>query len=264
MQPHIPKLSAVLITFNEERRIAATLRALDFCDEIVVVDSGSTDKTETLCKKYNARFFVRPFDGDGPQKRYAISCAKNDWVFVVDADEVASSLLRSEIKTLVKNNMGDCNGYYVPISLLFLGRVLKHGGEFKKVHMRLFNRTHGNFNTNFVYGGASVQGNTGRLSNHLLHDSYTSIHDYFTKFNDYTTAAAQSLMQRNRKFAALNVFVRFPLTFIKTYIIKGCFLDGYPGFVWSLFSSFYAVVKFVKLHEMRQKKALTESGELLS
>jgi glycosyltransferase involved in cell wall biosynthesis len=262
--PSTARLSAVIIAYNEERRIAATLQALDFCDEIVVVDSGSTDTTEALCKKYNARFFVRPFDGDGPQKRYAISRAKNDWVFVVDADEVASSSLRSEIKTLMENNMGDCNGYFVPISLLFLGRVLRHGGEFKKVHMRLFNRTHGNFNTNFVHSGASVHGKTGRLSNHLLHDSYTSIHDYFAKFNDYTTAAAQSLMQKNRKFAALNVFVRLPLTFIKTYIIKGCFLDGYPGFVWSLFSSFYPVVKFVKLHEMRQKKALMGSGESLS
>jgi glycosyltransferase involved in cell wall biosynthesis len=253
-------ISAVIITFNEEARIEATLRALDFCDEIVVVDSGSTDGTEAMCRRYNARFAVRHFDGDGPQKQYAISLAKNDWVFVVDADEVASRLLRDEIVALKNNNMGDCVGYYVPISLLFLGRILKHGGEFKKVHLRLFNRTKGNFNSNYVHGGASVQGRTGRLSNHLLHDSYPSMHDYFSKFNDYTTAAAQALLRKNRKHARLNVFVRLPITFMKTYVFKGCFLDGYPGFVWSLFSSFYSVVKFVKLHEIYGCRERSSSG----
>ncbi len=258
------KLSAVIITYNEEKRIAATLEALDFCDEIVVVDSGSTDNTEEICKKFNVRFTKHPWDGYGPQKRHAISLAKNDWVFVVDADEVASASLRAEIKTLMKNNMGDCNGYYVPISLIFLGRVLKHGGEYKKAHLRLFHKGFGNYNMNFVHESASVSGKTGKLVNDLLHDSYSSIHDYFSKFNDYTTASAQSLFQKNRKFAMCNVYARFPLTFLKIYLFKGCFLDGYPGFVWSMLSSFYPVVKFVKLQEMRRNHDIKSIEELSS
>lgn len=247
------KISAVIITFNEERDIPRTLAALDFCDEIIVVDSGSTDATESICRKFNCRFIVRPFDGDGPQKRFAISQAVNDWVLVVDADEEVSPGLKAEIKSIFSKAPPDCAGFHVPISLVFMGKLLKHGGEYKKTHVRLFNRTKGNFNTNFIHGGASVAGKTSSLQNHLLHYSYESLNDYLEKFNAYTSAAAEANFKKNRQGAAIQSIVRLPLTFVKIYVIKGCFLDGYPGFVWSLLSSFYPVVKFIKLYELDKK-----------
>jgi glycosyltransferase involved in cell wall biosynthesis len=246
-------ISAVIITFNEERDIGRTLAALDFCDEIVVVDSGSADATETICRKFNCRFLVRPFDGDGPQKRFAISQAVNDWVFVVDADEEASTGLKAEIRSLFSGALPDSAGFRVPISLVFMGRLLRHGGEYKKPHLRLFNRTKGNYNTNVVHGGASVDGKISALKNHLLHYSYTGLHDYLDKFNAYTSASAEALFKKKRRGAVMQSVVRLPLTFIKIYFIKGCFLDGYPGFVWSMLSSFYPVIKFMKLQELNQK-----------
>ena len=243
------KISAVIIAYNEERGIADTLRALDFCDEIVVVDSGSTDATVSICKQCNCRVFTRTFDGYGTQKEFAVSKATNDWVLAVDADEVVSDALKQEIKSVFATRPGNVMGFYIPISLVFLGRILRFGGEYKKPHLRLFNRTAGTFTGDKVHEHAEIQGKKARLKNHILHYSYDGIRDYLIKFNDYTSRAAEGLFQEGRSFAKLNVFVRFPLTFLKIYFVKGCILDGYQGFVWALFSSLYHVVKFAKLLE---------------
>lgn len=245
------KLSAVIITKNEEKAVGRTLSSLAFCDEIVVVDSGSTDATQEICRARGARVIVRPFDGDGPQKQFAISQASNDWVFVVDADEVVSHGLQDEIAALKSGTMNDFAGLYVPISLFFLGKTLRFGGEYGKPHLRLFDRRAGNFNANFVHGGATVAGRIGRCRGHILHYSYESLEDYLVKFNEYTSAGARACFEKKRKGAVLHVALRFPLTFVKVYLLKGCFLDGYPGLVWSLLSSFYPVVKYAKLRELQ-------------
>lgn len=243
------RLSAVIITRNEERRIEATVAALDFCDEIVMVDSGSTDATLSICQKFNCRIFTRDFDGYGTQKQFAVSKASHDWVLAVDADEVVTEELKREILSVLSNGSGTIQGYYIPISLVFLGKLLRFGGEYKKPHLRLFNRQAGNFTKDKVHEHAEIKGEKAFLKNHILHYSYDGISDYLAKFNEYTSAAADSLFQKGRKNAIFNLFVRFPLTFIKIYFIKGCILDGYRGFIWSLFSSLYPVVKFAKLLE---------------
>jgi glycosyltransferase involved in cell wall biosynthesis len=243
------KISAIIITLNEERRIAATLRALDFCDEIVVVDSGSTDATVSICRRFNCRIFTRPFDGYGSQKEFAVSKAANDWVLALDADEAVSDALKREIVSAFSTGPGNVQGFYLPISLVFLGKILRFGGEYKKPHLRLFNRTFGSFTGDKVHEHVEIKGKKARLKNHILHDSYDGIGDYLAKFSGYTSIAAEALFQKGRTHAKLNVFVRFPLTFIKIYFVKGCIFDGYRGFVWSLFSSFYHVVKFAKLLE---------------
>ena len=243
------KISAVIIAYNEERRIAATLRALDFCDEIVVVDSGSTDATVSICRQFNCRIFTRAFDGYGTQKEFAVSKASNDWVLAIDADEIISDALKREIISAFSTGPGNVQGFYLPISLVFLGKILRFGGEYKKPHLRLFNRTAGTFTRDRVHEHVEIQGIKTRLKNHILHDSYDDIRDYLAKFNDYTSIAAEALFQKGRSSAKLNVFVRFPLTFLKIYFVKGCLFDGYQGLVWSLFSSLYHVVKFAKLLE---------------
>jgi glycosyltransferase involved in cell wall biosynthesis len=244
------KISAVIITFNEEHSIERALRSLDFCDEIVVADSGSTDATVVVCEKYKCRVFTRPFDGYGPYKQFAVSKASNDWVLSIDTDEVVSGELKREIVSLFSAGAPPALGYYIPRTLVFLGRLLRFGGEYRKKHLRLFNRNAGAFTDEKVHEKVCVSGKTDSLKNQILHYSYDSICDYFEKFNRYTTAAAQSLFERKKKASALNVMARFPLTFIKIYFIKGCFLDGYAGFIWALFSSMYPVVKYAKLHEL--------------
>jgi hypothetical protein len=184
------------------------------------------------------------------QKRFAVEQEKNDWVLAIDGDEVLTLELQREIISIFSNPLTDIHGFYIPISLVFLNRIIRFGGEFKKPHLRLFNKRFGNFNTNSVHEGVEIQGSIAACKNHVLHFSYRSIHHYFEKFNAYTTAAAQSLAMNKRTGAIAQSIVRFPLTFIKIYVLKGCFLDGFPGFVWSMLSSFYPVVKFIKLYEL--------------
>lgn len=251
-------ISAVMITLNSERLLPTVLDALSWCDEVVVVDSGSTDRTLTIARQWGARVLHRDFDGFGTQKGYAVAQAKNDWVLVVDADEVVTPELRNEINQRVGHEPGVI-GYEVPISLIFLGRLMKHGGEFKMPHLRLFNRTFGTYNTNRVHEDVALKGGKVlTLKNHMLHDSYGSLHEYFEKMNRYTTAGARELNGRGRRASLGQVIMRLPFTFFKEYVLKRNALNGYPGFVWSLFSAMYPVVKYAKLHELQQKRPLPE------
>lgn len=253
--PSPTAVSAVMITLNSERLLPRILDALLWCDEIVIVDSGSADQTLTIAHERGVRVIHRDFDGFGTQKGFAVAQAKNDWVLVVDADELITSELREEIRQRVGHEPGVV-GYEVPISLIFLGRLMSHGGEFKMPHLRLFNRAYGTYNANRVHEDVELTG--GRvltLQHHMLHDSYGSLHEYFEKMNRYTTAGAHDLNGRGRRASQWPVIGRLPLTFLKEYLLKLNFMNGYPGFVWSLFSAFYPVMKYAKLHEMQQKRS---------
>lgn len=263
-----PAISAVLITFNSARLLEPVLAALQWCDERVVVDSGSRDQTQAIAERFGCRFIHREFDGFGTQKGFAVAQARNDWVLVVDADEVVTDELRNEILARLSDvAAGRLNhrGFEVPISLVFLGRLMRYGGEYKMPHLRLFDKRFGNYNQNRVHEDVVLEGTVGRLSEHMLHDSYGSLHEYFEKFNRYTTAGAQDLLGRGRRGTIGQVAGRLPLTFLKEYLLKRNFLNGYPGFVWSLFSAFYPVVKYAKLRELSAKKrSPARAGDLSS
>lgn len=247
-------ISAVMITLNSERLLLSILNALSWCNEVVVVDSGSTDQTLTIAREWGVRVMHRNFDGFGTQKGFAVAQARNDWVLVVDADELVTPELRDEIARRVGHEPGVV-GYEVPISLIFLGRLMSYGGEFKMPHLRLFNRAFGQYNTNRVHEDVELTGGQVlTLKNHMLHDSYGSLHEYFEKMNRYTTAGASDLNGRGRRASLWQVVGRLPLTFLKEYLLKRNFMNGYPGFVWSLFSAFYPVMKYAKLHELQQKR----------
>lgn len=243
-------ISAVIITFNSERVLPEVLRFLTWCDEVVVVDSGSTDCTLNIANRFGCRVICRAFDGFGTQKGFAVDQARYDWVLVVDADEVVTPELCYEIRQRVGHEKAV--GYEVPISLVFLGKLMRYGGEYKMPHLRLFNRQYGNYNTNQVHEDVVLKGPVARLQNHMLHYSYGSLHEYFEKFNRYTTAGAKDLVVRHKKGSLFQIIFRLPVTFLKQYILKLNFLNGYPGFVWSLFSAMYPVVKYAKLREMRE------------
>jgi glycosyltransferase involved in cell wall biosynthesis len=226
------------------------LEALAWCDEIVVVDSGSTDRTIEIATGAGARVLRHDFAGYGPQKAWAVTQARHDWVLVVDADEVVTPELQREIENRLAGDAGRYAGYEIPISLVFLRRLMRHGGEYKMRHLRLYDRRRGNYNQNRVHERVELDGPVGTLDEHMLHDSYGSIEAYFDKFNDYTTAGARDLHARGETASAATVVMRFPLTFVRQYFIRGHILNGYPGFVWSLFSAIYPVVKYAKLREL--------------
>lgn len=230
------------------------LDAVKWCEETLVVDSGSTDSTLEIASAAGARVLSHGFEGYGPQKAWAVSQARHDWVFVIDADEIVTPELRREIDERLSRDADTHAGFEVPISLVFLGELLRHGGEYKMRHLRLYDRRRGNYNQNRVHERVELDGPVGRLENHMLHDSYGSLERYFEKFNEYTTAGAVDLHARGRTASVATIAFRFPLTFVRQYFIRGHVLNGYPGFVWSLFSAMYPVVKYAKLRELQRRK----------
>lgn len=256
-----PNISAVIITYNEEANIVRTLEALSWCGEILVVDSGSTDNTVALCKQRACRVMTHPFSGYGPQKRYAVGQATHDWILSIDADEVVTDELRGEIIEIFSQAEIEYSGFYLPRTLVFMGHVFRHGNEHKRPSLRLFNRRFGGFSDSTVHESVGVNGTTKALNGALLHYSYLDIEQYFEKFNHYTSLAAQQLYERGKSANRFATLTRLPITFLQTYLLKGNFLNGFPGLVWSLFCALYPVIKYLKLYELSTLHASTPSGE---
>ena len=244
------KLSIVIITYNEEARIRKTLESIKWCDEIIIVDSGSLDKTVEICKEYsNCKVYHQSFLGYGPQKRFAIEKASYDWVLSIDADEVLTDNLSKEIVSILKTTKIEASGFNVPITMIFMNKVFKYGNENRTMHLRFFNKHTGNFSTQKLHEKLHVSGTVLNLKNEILHYSYTNIFHYFEKFNAYTEIYKNEALKKNKKVGFLKPVLRFPLEFVKLYFIKRNFLNGYPGFVWSVFSAFYVFVKYSKIYE---------------
>ncbi|MDP1620713.1 MAG: glycosyltransferase family 2 protein [Bacteroidales bacterium] len=257
----MPKLSVVIITFNEETNIRRTLDSVKpIADEIVVVDSMSTDNTIDICREFGCKVYQREFDGYGTQKQFATEQASNDWIFSIDGDEVVTDELQKEILTMFTDMTGtgfsgpNHSGYFVHRSLHFMGKILRHSGVGKESLLRLFNRTKGGFTTVTVHEGVEVTGSTGTLQGRLIHYSYRGISHHLEKINTYTSLAAEEYIKKGRSFPLFWVALKFPATFLTVYIIKGGILDGYPGFMWSFLAAIYASLKVAKTIERSQKK----------
>lgn len=251
----MPLLSAVVTTFNSAATLEPTLASLTWCDEIVVVDSGSSDATLEICRRYGCRVIHHPFAGYGRQKHFAVGCARNDWVFVVDSDEVITDELRDEIQSLLAGGQPDAVGYEMAISLVFLGRLLRFGGEYGKLHLRLWDRRAGNYNFDEVHEHVDVDGRVATLRGRMLHYSYADLGKYFEKFNRYTSSAAREMCQRGRRTSPWYIAVQFPFRFVHLYLVRGLVFDGYPGFAWALLSALSPTVKHMKLHELHLQAA---------
>lgn len=246
------KLSVVLAVFNEEENLKNCLNSIkDIAWEIVIVDGGSTDKTIDIAKKYKARIIQT----DNPpifhiNKNKAIDAAKGDWVLQLDADEVVSKDLAEEInKVISKNSL--INGYWIPRKNLFLGRFLKKGGQYPDYTLRLYKRGFGRLPAKDVHEQAAVKGGVGYLKNDLLHLRDKNFSNYIKRWNRYTTLQASQL--REQKFSANIIsFLDYVLLkpffwFIKAYLRHKGFMDGFPGFVFALFSSLRFPIIYFKL-----------------
>lgn len=245
-------VSAVIITMNEAANIGRCLESVRWCDEIVVVDSGSADATVEIARRHGARIAVRPFTGYGEQKQFAVSQASHDWILSVDADEVVPEALRGELCALLENGVADVAGVEIPRTMVFLGREFRHGAEHASPLLRMFRRSRGGFTADAVHERIEVHGAVKRCRAELLHFSYVSIEQYVQKFNAYTTAAARMLHARGRRTSAAAIVFAFPVAFVRQYVLKGNFLNGYPGFLWAFLSAAYPVVKYAKLRELWQ------------
>ena len=248
------KLSITLITLNSEKTLKSVLEAVSWADEIVLVDSGSTDKTLEIARQFNAKIVYRAFDGYGSQKNFATSQASNDWILSLDDDEILTPELQQEIQNLNLSTT-DYDGFKIARSLIFLGKLLKFSGEYKRLTLRLFNRKQGNWNAEYVHESVEVNGKIGTLKHQILHDSYRDLTDYFNKFNKYTSLGAKTLAERGKTASSFKIISRFPTTFLKIYLLKGSCLDGYAGFMWALLTAINPVVKYAKLREIRNSQS---------
>ena len=168
------KISAIIITYNEESRIRFALESVQWCDEIIVIDSNSTDKTVEICKDYsNCNVYIQPFLGYRAQKKYAVEKASNDWILSIDSDEMVTAALRDEILVTLSKSDSFNAGFYVPITLIFMKRIFRFGCENKQFHLRLFNRNKGTFNTLNLHESVKVCGPVAKLKHEILHISYT-------------------------------------------------------------------------------------------
>lgn len=250
-----PGVSAVIITRDAERLLGDVLGALRWCDETLVVDSGSTDRTIEIARAHGARIVHHPFEGFGAQKQFAADQAAHDWVLAVDADEIVTPALAREIEAALQGvAAGDTRhvAFELPRSLVFLGRLMRHGGEYRTPQLRLFHRRHGRYTPALVHERIVVEGSVGRLQADMLHDSYASLDDYFEKFNRYTSAAARMLAGRGDPIGVTTVVLRFPVTFLQQYFIRAHVLNGYQGFLWALLAAMYPVIKYAKARELQR------------
>lgn len=245
-------LSAVIITCNEEARIKACLESLGFADEIVVVDSGSTDRTLEIALQYGARIFRQEWLGFGRQKQFAVMCAAHDWVLCLDADERISLELRASIEQAMRNPL--FGAYRFPRRNRFMGRWLYHGEGYPDWSLRLFHRAHSRWSEDAIHEKVLVDTTLGTLSGDLLHESEESIAAYLHKQNSYTTLQAQILHGEGRRAGAARLLISPLLRFVKFYLARRGFLDGVPGLVHILIGCFNSFVKYAKLRELNKGK----------
>lgn len=240
-------LGCAIITLNEEHTIEQVLKSVSFCDEVVVVDSGSSDETVEIAKKYTDKVYFHEWSGYGKQKNFAISKLNTDWVLSVDADEVVTKELAKEIKQTLTNT--DSNAFLLNIQLIFMGKKLRFGGTYPDYHLRLFKKDGFRFEEAEVHEGIKTSNSMDRLKYPILHYSYKNIEDYLNKFNRYTSLIANAHCAKGRSVSRLFPFLRMFFEMFKRFVIKGAFLDGYEGSVYAVLSSLYAFVKYVKLIE---------------
>ncbi|TSC88435.1 MAG: Glucosyl-transferase [Microgenomates group bacterium Gr01-1014_16] len=244
------KLSVVLATFNEEENLGQCLESVqDIIDEIVVVDGESTDKTVEIAKKFGARIISTTNKPNFHiNKNMAIDAATGDWILQLDADEVVSPELSSEIKKEI--NSKKYNGYWMNRKNWFLNRFLTKGGQYPDPTLRLYRKGKGRLPANDVHEQAEVESEVGHLKNDLLHYRDTSFEKYMEGFNRYTTFVSLQLADRkiniNLSNALLYLFLKPPLTFLKIYFRHRGYVDGMPGFIFALFSGLIHAVAYIK------------------
>ena len=247
------KLSVITLALNEEGNIAECLESVKWADEIIVVDSGSTDKTVELAKHYTQHVLTVEWKGYGATKNFALDRASGEWILWLDADERVPKELAAEIQAVLRTDDGLVNGYSVPRRAFFLGKSIKHCGWYPGRVTRLFRRTKSRFTESNVHEQISVEGKIGELKNDLLHFTDPDLYHYFSKFNRYTSLAAKDLHSAGKRFSLYDILVRPPFMFFKMYIVKRGFLDGLQGFILCIVSSAYVFTKYAKLWEIENQ-----------
>ena len=250
------KISSVVVCFNEEENIERCLKSLLWTDEIVVVDSYSKDNTVAICRKYTDKVYQRQWPGINKQKEYAVSLTNNEWVLVLDADEVVSEKLKDEIIKRVGSDNERYDGYMIKRHTYYLGRWINHGGWYPDYKLRLFKKSKGYFVGEDPHDKIIVNGKIAKLKEEIYHFTYKDISHHIRTINNFSDVVSKNMLKKGTKFILPRMLMKPPIKFLETYIYKLGFLDGIPGFIIAVLSSYYVFLKYAKLWEM--KKIITE------
>ena len=240
-------LSVAIITLNAVSQLEACLQSVRFVDDIVVVDSGSTDGTPALAERYGARVIQQEWLGFGPQKQVAVEAARHNWVLCLDADERVTPELQAAIEIALANP--STAAFRFPRCNRFLGRYLKHGEGYPDWSLRLFDRRQARWSNDAVHEKVETNGRVGELSGDLLHDSAESLAAYLTKQNRYTTLAAEMALAAGKRASFGRIAFSPLVRFIKFYFIRQGFRDGLPGLIHIVIGCFNSFMKYSKMLE---------------
>jgi glycosyltransferase involved in cell wall biosynthesis len=243
------KISATIITCNEERSLPRAIESLRCCDEILVVDSGSTDRTVEIAAKFGARVVEANWRGYAGQKNYASDEALYDWVLSIDADEALSEDLEAEIWQLKKNGPA-YDAYTVPRLAQYLGRWILYSGWYPDRKVRLFDRRKARWVGDYVHESVVSEGRVGELKGNLLHYTCGSLSEHLKTMDRYTTLAAEEVVARKKPVGARQLLFDPPWTFFKTYVLQRGFLDGIEGLTIAYMASMYTFLKYAKARFM--------------
>ena len=290
------RISIALITLNEEENLPRTLESVKplVCDgkgEIIVVDSGSTDRTIEIAQSYGAKVFIEPWKGFAAQKNSAMDKAAGDWVLQLDADEALEPELQQHITDMLdswsvyqnyrkKNDThtltlrdaladleyhlgseysDDFAGVWIPRKNLFLGRWIKHGGFYPDPKLRLVRRGAGKFEEYGAHPTIKVNGRTGRFKHAMIHNAYPTLRGYIDHMNSYSSSGAEvAVAKGHRAFNPVNIVLRPLLTFVYNYFFRLGFLDGYEGFLLHFYHEVYVSWKYAKAWEMGRTRSRPE------
>ncbi|MBA3269708.1 MAG: glycosyltransferase family 2 protein [Acidobacteria bacterium] len=243
------KLTVTVITRDEEANIAAALDSVRWADEIIVVDSQSTDATVAIAHRFTDKVTVRPWPGYAAQKNFAAEQASHDWILSLDADERVSPALATEVRALM-DGTPSATGYRIPRVTNHLGRWIRSTDWYPDHQLRLYDRRRARWTGRLVHESVTAEGPVGRLRGELQHYAYRDIAHHLQTMDRYTTLAARQMYADGRRATWVDVLVTPRLTFFRNYILRGGFRDGMAGLVISAMNSYYVGLKFAKLWEL--------------
>ena len=247
-------VSAIVVCFNEEDRLEDCLKSVFWCDEIVVVDSFSTDRTPGIARRYATRFEQREWAGYRDQKAYAHSLATQKWVLLIDSDERVTENLHKEMLQAMAADQGEFAAYAIPRLVYYLGRWWRRGGWYPDYDVRLFRRDRATWGGLDPHDKIIVSGKVRRLQHPLYHYSYRSIDDHINRINRFTTISSAELSKAGGHWRLSDALLRPAVRFFRSYILKRGFMEGFAGFYVALTAAVYVFLKYAKLWELESKE----------
>lgn len=245
---------------DEEDRIADCLRSVEFCDELLVVDSHSSDRTREIARGLGARVIERDWPGHVAQKEFAIRAASHDWVLCIDADERICAPLRVEIEALRAAGFPGQAGWSMPRCTAWLGRWIRHGTWYPDRQLRLFDRRRGRWGGYDPHDRVQLEGPSGRLAGELLHHAYRDLQDHLDTIDRYTASMARGMHERGRRAGWRHVLLNPLVRFLRCYVLRRGFLDGWRGLALAFLAAHYVRLKYLRLLALQRGGPAPEPG----